>query len=121
MIVLNHTTVPVRDKEASAQFFAQIFGLKYEGPDGYFCPVQVNDTLTFLFDQSDKFEIGHYAFHVTDAEFDEIFGRVKSALLPYGSGPASLTDGKINSWGGGRGVYFTDPNGHVLELMTVPQ
>ena len=60
----------------------------------------------------------HYAFHVSDAEFDAIFGRIKEAGIPYGSGPMSQDDMKTNSWNGGRGVYFKNPNGHVLELLT---
>jgi catechol 2,3-dioxygenase-like lactoylglutathione lyase family enzyme len=119
-ITLNHTIVPARDKEAAARFFARIFGLK-AGPGDYFAPVRVNDQLTLLFDDSTAFESHHYAFHVSDAEFDAIFGRIKDAGITYGSGPGSLDDGKLNNWGGGRGVYFKDPEGHVLELMTVPQ
>ena len=69
----------------------------------------------------DEFESHHYAFHVSDAEFDAIFGRIREAKLAYGSAPWSLDDGKLNDWNGGRGVYFRDPDSHVLELMTVPQ
>jgi hypothetical protein len=58
---------------------------------------------------------------VNDAEFDAIFERIKKAGLAYGSAPWSPEDGKLNDWNGGRGVYFKDPNGHLLELMTVPQ
>ena len=119
-ITLNHTIVPARDKAASAKFFARIFGLK-RGRTSYFAPVRVNKTLTLLFDEDDKFESHHYAFHVSNAEFDAIFGRVKKAKLAYGSAPWSPDDGKLNDWGGGRGFYFKDPNGHLLELMTVPQ
>ena len=88
---------------------------------GYFAPVRVNKTLTLLFHDDAKFESHHYAFHVGKREFDAIFGRIKKAKIPFGSAPWSLDDGKLNDWGGGRGVYFCDPNGHVLELMTVPQ
>ena len=56
-----------------------------------------------------------------DSEFDAIFQRIEKAGIAYGSGPGSLEDGKLNNWNGGRGVYFRDPDGHVLELMTVPQ
>jgi catechol 2,3-dioxygenase-like lactoylglutathione lyase family enzyme len=119
-ITLNHTIVPARDKVAAARFFAKIFGLK-RGRTGYFAPVRVNKTLTLLFDDDSKFETHHYAFHVGKAEFEAILGRVKQAKLAYGSGPGSLDDGKLNDWGGGKGVYFRDLNGHVLELMTVPQ
>jgi catechol 2,3-dioxygenase-like lactoylglutathione lyase family enzyme len=61
------------------------------------------------------------AFHVSDTEFDAIFQRNKKAGFSYGSAPWSLGDSELNDWNGGRGVYFKDPNGHVLELMTVPQ
>ena len=119
-ITLNHTIVPARDKVAAAKFFAEIFGLK-RGRAGYFAPVRVNKSLTLLFDDDGKFESHHLAFHVSDREFDAIFGRIKKAKLAYGSAPWSLDDGKLNDWGGGRGVYFRDPDGHVLELMTVAQ
>ena len=72
-IVLNHTIVPARDKKASARFFAQLFGLSVEGHDGHFAPVRVNGSFTLLFsDSAETFESHHYAFHVSDAEFDAI-------------------------------------------------
>lgn len=119
-IVLNHTIVPAHDKVASAKFFANMFGLPFdEGAVGYFAPVQVNETLTFDFhDDVDRFESHHYAFHVSDQEFDAILKRVQEAGIPYGSGPRSLEDGTLNDRNGGRGTYFRDPNGHILELMT---
>jgi catechol 2,3-dioxygenase-like lactoylglutathione lyase family enzyme len=120
-ITLNHTIVPTRDKRAAAQFFARIFGLHADPKGDHFVPVRINDTLTLLFDDDEDFESHHYAFHVSDAEFDAIFGRIRKAKLAYGSAPWSLDDGKLNDWNGGRGVYFRDPDGHVLELMTVPQ
>jgi catechol 2,3-dioxygenase-like lactoylglutathione lyase family enzyme len=119
-ITLNHTIVPARDKEVAAQFFAKLFGLS-PGKTSYFAPVRINDTLTLLFSDEGPFESHHYAFHVSDAEFDAIFRRVQDAKLTYGSAPWSLDDGKLNDWNGGRGVYFKDPDGHVLELMTMPQ
>jgi catechol 2,3-dioxygenase-like lactoylglutathione lyase family enzyme len=120
-IVLNHTIVPARDKRAAARFFAEIFGLELNEATDHFAPVRVNDSLTLLFDDDSSFDSHHYAFHVSAAEFDAIFARVKAAGIPYGSAPWSLDDRKLNDWNGGRGVYFKDPNGHVLELMTVPQ
>jgi catechol 2,3-dioxygenase-like lactoylglutathione lyase family enzyme len=120
-IMLNHLIVPARDKIAAATFFARIFGLRYRASTGTFAPVRVNKSLTLLFDNHRSFDVHHYAFHVTNAEFDAIFRRVKKAKIAYGSAPWSLEDGKLNDWGGGRGVYFTDLDGHVLELMTVPQ
>ena len=64
---------------------------------------------------------GGYAFHVSDTEFDAIFHRIQEADLVYGSAPWGTDDAKLNDWGGGRGVYFKVPDGHLLELMTVPQ
>lgn len=119
-IILNHTVVPARDKEGSARFFADIFGLKYERlSGGYFAPVCVNETLTLDFDDDvDEFDTHHYAFHVSDPEFDAIVQRVQEAGIPFGSDPRNLENKELNSWNGGRGVYFRDPNGHILELMT---
>jgi catechol 2,3-dioxygenase-like lactoylglutathione lyase family enzyme len=120
-IVLNHTIVPVRDKTAAARFFAEIFGLTC-GPVDYFAPVRLNDQMTLLFcDENAEHESHHYAFYVSDAEFDAIFNRIRAAGLSHGSGPTNPDNGKLNAWGGGRGVYFKDPDGHLLELMTVPQ
>ena len=131
-IRLDHTIVPVKDKRASAAFFAEIFGLSVKPGDGYFAQVQINESLTFDF--ADKPEAWggpgfdprtgnshHYAFHVSDAEFEEIFSRVKARRIPYGSGPDHHTDGQIYTRGGGRGIYFEDPYGHLLEIMTVPE
>ena len=114
--------MPARDKVAAARFFAGIFGLDFnEQQSDHFAPVRVNEMLTLLFDEDTSFDSHHYAFYVDDAEFDAIFNRIKKAGLSHGSAPWSLDDGKLNDWNGGRGVYFKDPNGHVLELMTVPQ
>ena len=117
-ITLNHTIVPAHDKEASARFFADIFGLSYDGPAGHFAPVKANDTLTLDFDNREGFESHHYAFHVSDTEFDGIFGRIKDQAITYGSGPRDLDDMQINTRRGGRGFYFLDLDGHVLELLT---
>ena len=117
-ITLNHTIVPAHDKEASARSFANIFGLKYEGSSGHFAPVRVNDTLTLDFDDAEHFDIHHYAFHVGDDEFDAILKRVQDTGIAYGSDPWNLENRQLNSWNEGRGVYFRDPNGHILELMT---
>jgi len=117
-IILDHTIVPARDKEESARFFARIFGLDYEAPHSHFAPVRVNETLTLDFDSDADFKSHHYAFKVSDREFDAIFARIKTEGIAYGSGPMSLDDMKINHRRGGRGCYFCDPNGHVLEILT---
>jgi catechol 2,3-dioxygenase-like lactoylglutathione lyase family enzyme len=117
-IVLDHTIVPAHDKEASARFFARIFGLGYDGTVSHFAPVRVNDTLTLDFDSDTGFESHHYAFKVSEGEFDAIFERVRAEGIPYGSGPFALSDMQINRRNGGRGFYFRDPNGHILEVLT---
>jgi catechol 2,3-dioxygenase-like lactoylglutathione lyase family enzyme len=120
-ILLDHTIVPARDKLASAKFFAEIFGLKVKPGERYFAQVQVNDSLTFDFADETEPQSHHYAFHISDAEFEAIYQRVKAKGLPYGSGPYNHTDGKIYTRRSGRGFYFEDPNGHLLEVMTVPE
>jgi catechol 2,3-dioxygenase-like lactoylglutathione lyase family enzyme len=117
-ILLDHTIVPAHDNEASARFFAQVFGLNYAGAVSHFAPVRLNDTLVLDFDTCAAFEPHHYAFKVSDAEFDGIFGRVKDQGIAYGSGPRSPDDMAINHRHGGRGFYFKDPNGHLLEVLT---
>ena len=79
-IKLNHTIVPAHDKEASARFFAQIFGFIYEGPMGHFAPVRVNEDLTLDFDNAESFESHHYAFYVSDDDFDSLFVIVPSPV-----------------------------------------
>ena len=120
-IRLDHTIVPARDKVASARFFAEIFGLAVTPGQGHFAQVRINEDLTFDFaDEADP-RGTHYAFHIGDADFDAIFARVQARGIPYGSGPFSHSDGRINTRRGGRGFYFQDPNGHLLEVMTVPE
>ena len=118
-VELNHTIIPAHDKEESARFYVRMFGFEYDGPLGHFAPVRIpSQSLTLDFDNSDSFKPRHFAFKVSEAEFDTIFGRVKEEGLTYGSGPFSSEDMEINHWNGGRGVYFRDPNGHLLELLT---
>jgi catechol 2,3-dioxygenase-like lactoylglutathione lyase family enzyme len=117
-IVLDHTIVPARDNAASAKFFARVFGLRFDGPVSHFAPVRVNDTLVLDFDTRATFDWHHYAFKVGDAEFDAIFQRVTDEGIAYGSGPRSADDMRINHRAGGRGFYFKDPNGHLLEVLT---
>ncbi|HXG36247.1 MAG TPA: VOC family protein [Dehalococcoidia bacterium] len=117
-IALDHTIVPARDKVASAQFFARIFGLEYEGLWAHFAPVRVNETLTLDFDEWERFESHHYAFLVSDEEFEAILERVKQEGIPYGSDPWAQDNMRINHRHGGRGFYFKDPNGHSLEVIT---
>jgi catechol 2,3-dioxygenase-like lactoylglutathione lyase family enzyme len=117
-IHLDHTIVPATDNEAAAKWFAHIFGLWYDGPTGHFAPVRVDDSLTLDFDTREQFEYHHYAFKVSDDEFDAIFQRIQDGSIAFGSQPNAQDNLEINHRGGGRGVYFRDPNGHSLELLT---
>lgn len=119
-ITLDHTIVPAHDKVAAAEFFAKIFGLTYDGPTGPFAPVQVNETLTFDFDERRQgFEVHHYAFHVSDNDFDAIFARIKDAGLTYGSQPWTPEDMQIRTVRDGRIVFFRDLDSHLLEVRTI--
>lgn len=118
-IELNHTIVPSHDQETSAGFYARILGLKREPDLAHFSPVRIgSQSLTLDFDNREHFESHHYAFKVSETEFDEIFARIQSEGLTYGSGPSTPDDMNINHRNGGRGVYFRDPDGHMLELLT---
>lgn len=115
---LDHTIVPSHDKEMSAKWFAEIMGLEYKGPWGHFAPVQIDEYLSLDFDDREDFQSSHYAFIVSDEEFDAILTRVQTGEITYGSGPRSYQDGEINHHHQGRGFYFQDPNGHLLEVIT---
>jgi extradiol dioxygenase family protein len=120
-IKLNHTIVHARDKRASAAFFAEVFGLAAPRPFGPFLDVDVANEVTLAFiDTDEDIQIQHYAFLVTEAEFDEIFGRVTARGLDYWADPGHRRPGEINHNDGGRGVYFNDPAGHYLEIITRP-
>ncbi len=115
---LDHTVLSAYDKVKSAEFIARIFGLKYEGTWGHFAPVKVNDTLTLDFDDSDDPRSNHYAFLALDEEFDAALRARQGRGDPFGSGPGSRTDGKINHKRQGRGFYFDCENDHVWEVIT---
>ncbi|MDO8333317.1 MAG: VOC family protein [Nitrosomonas sp.] len=118
-ITLNHTIVPCFDNVESAKFYCKLFGFENIGEFSRFVVVRVNDTLCLDFDSRDKFDSNHYAFKVSEQEFDEIFERLQAGNIQYGSGPSEANNAKINHNYDGRGVYFRDPNGHLLELLTV--
>ena len=118
-ITLNHTIVPCFDNVGSAKFYCRLFGFEYIGEFSRFIVVRVNDTLCLDFDSRDKFESNHYAFKVSEQEFDEIFERLQTENIKYGSGPSEVDNSTINHNYGGRGVYFRDSNAHLLELLTV--
>ncbi|MNX85803.1 Glutathione transferase FosA [compost metagenome] len=118
MITLNHTIVPVRDKQRSAAFYSAVFGFSREAPLGPFAVVRVNDSLTLDFAENARFDSHHYAFQVSDTEFDAIFARIRRAGIAYYADPHHQLANQINTRRGGRGLYFEDPDGHHLEILT---
>jgi catechol 2,3-dioxygenase-like lactoylglutathione lyase family enzyme len=118
-IRLDHTIVHARDKDASAQFLAEILGLPAPTRLEPFAIVRIGDgtTLDFMNSQGGIAQ-QHYAFLVSESEFDGIFMRIRERRLPYWADPSRREQGRINTWDGGRGVYFDDPNGHLLEAIT---
>jgi catechol 2,3-dioxygenase-like lactoylglutathione lyase family enzyme len=118
-VKLNHTIVSARDKHASATFLAEILGLPAPVPFGPFMGVQADNEVTLDFiDWDGEIEVQHYAFLIGEEEFDEIFGRIGERQLPYWADPHKDQPGEINTRDGGRGVYFEDPSGHFLEILT---
>ena len=119
-IRLNHTIVAARDKDAAARFVAEILGLPAPVSVGPFAVLQVGDTSLDFMDSSEDIASQHYAFLVEEDEFDQIFGRIRARGATYWADPHRHEPGRINEWDGGRGVYFDDPNGHLLEVITRP-
>lgn len=120
-VKLNHTIVYARDKRASAAFLSEILGLTAPVPYGPFMGVQAGNEVTLDYmDGGGKIASQHYAFLVSEAEFDQIFARIRGRKLAYWADPAQERRGEINTRDGGRGVYFEDPNGHLLEILTRP-
>ena len=120
-IELNHTIVPARDPLASATFLADLLGLPAPVPFGPFFAVALDNGVTLDFQRDDgELTIQHYAFLVGESEFDAIFGRIRARGLTFWADPACQRPGQINHHDGGRGVYWDDPNGHRLEIITRP-
>lgn len=122
-IQLNHTVVTSADREVSAEFLADVLGLEVGAEMGPFLPVQLDNGVTLDFAQAPpgtEITQQHYAFLVSEAEFDAAFAKLKQYRLTYWADPRQSLEGEINHHDGGRGVYFLDPSGHYLELITVP-
>ncbi|MEV0437922.1 VOC family protein [Streptomyces spectabilis] len=121
-IELNHTIVQAEDKKASARFLADILGLEVGPQYGPFVPVEIPNgvTLDYYEGDGDPLVSQHYAFMVSDGEFDAIFGRIKERGLTYWADPYHTRKNEINTNDGGRGLYWDDPNGHKLEIITKP-
>jgi catechol 2,3-dioxygenase-like lactoylglutathione lyase family enzyme len=121
-VQLNHTIVHALDPEASARFLSDILGVAAPYPFGPFFVVELANgvSLDFIVAEEDELIVEHYAFLVDEPEFDAIFGRIRERGLPFWADPGKRKAGQINTHDGGRGVYWNDPNGHMLEIITRP-
>jgi catechol 2,3-dioxygenase-like lactoylglutathione lyase family enzyme len=120
-VELNHTIVHALDSNVSAAFWCEVLGLDPPKTYGPFVMVESANGVSFDFlDAEGEITRQHYAFLVTEDDFDEIFGRIVERNIGYWADPAGARKGQINRNDGGRGVYFLDPNGHALELLTRP-
>jgi catechol 2,3-dioxygenase-like lactoylglutathione lyase family enzyme len=120
-IRLNHTIVAARDKKTAAKFLADLLGLPAPALVEPFAVVRVSDDTSLDYiDAGGEIAPQHYAFLVDESEFDEIFERIRERGLSYWADPGRQERGQINTWDDGRGVYFDDPNGHLLEIITRP-
>ncbi|MFD8727961.1 VOC family protein [Streptomyces sp. NPDC059611] len=121
-VELNHTIIHSRDNRESAEFLADLLGLEI-GPEwGPFIPVVPANsvTLDFATVPEESITSQHYAFLISEAEFDAAFGRIQELGIAYYADPHMKRPGRINHNDGGRGVYFPDPSGHGMELITRP-
>ena len=120
-IHFNHTILAARDSQASANFLAEMLGLPPPTRWGPFQMVTTENGANLDYMDVDREIVSqHYAFLVSETEFDGIFGRVRERKLPYWADPGKQQPGKINNHDGGHGLYFEDPNGHLLEIITRP-
>ena len=119
-VELNHTIIPATDKWKSAKFLADILGLE-AGPEwSHFVPVRTGNGVTLDYADATEFRRQHYAFLVGEAEFDAALDRIKRAGIAFYADFNRAGRGQINHFYGGRGVYFEDPDGHLLEIITRP-
>jgi catechol 2,3-dioxygenase-like lactoylglutathione lyase family enzyme len=120
-VQLNHTIVPARDARGSAAWLCEILGRDPPAPFGPFWTVSLDNGITLDFhDREGPIPTGHYAFLVGEPEFDAIFERIRARGLSYWADPMHSMPSRINHHDGGRGLYWNDPDGHYLEIITRP-
>jgi catechol 2,3-dioxygenase-like lactoylglutathione lyase family enzyme len=120
-VELDHLLVPARNRQSAAELLAELLAVPW-GPSalGPFTAVYVNAGLTFDFDQAEgSFPIQHYCFRVDDAAFDGILKRLEARCIDYRSTPLGAVDKRVNDQHGGRIVYWSEPDGHIWEMLTV--
>lgn len=120
-VELNHTIVWCRDKQTSSAFLTEILGLPAATPFGPMLVVKLANNVSLDFYNNDgEISSQHYAFLIPENDFDQVFGRILAKGLPYWADPGRQRPGEIYKLNGGRGMYFVDPDGHLLEIMTRP-
>ncbi|MEL5954136.1 VOC family protein [Streptomyces sp. CLV115] len=121
-VELNHTIIHSRDNRESAEFLADILGLEVGEEWGPFIPVSTANgvTLDFATIPEASITMQHYAFLISEGEFDTAYARIKELGVAYYADPHQKQPGEINHNDGGRGLYFTDPAGHGMEIITRP-
>ena len=117
---LDHTIVPSTNKRTSADFLASILGTAADPEWGPFVPVSIDNDITLDFVDATDFQQHHYAFLVSEHDFDAMLARVKEHGAGFYADPGRRRPGEINHNDGGRGVYFDDPDHHLMELITRP-
>jgi extradiol dioxygenase family protein len=122
-ISFNHTIVASRDKRESAEFLAELFGLPSPKPFGHFMVVALEHGASLDYadvPEGEEIRRQHYAFLVSEEDFDAIYGKITSRGLQHWADPGRQRPGEINRRDDGRGVYFPDPSGHAMEILTRP-
>jgi catechol 2,3-dioxygenase-like lactoylglutathione lyase family enzyme len=120
-VQLNHTIVSCRDQQRSADFLSGILGLPPPSRFGRFLVVEADNAVSLDFAETrGEITAQHYAFLVGEQEFDAAFDRIREQDLPYWADPGQTQRGALNHRDGGRGLYFEDPDGHLLEIITRP-
>ncbi len=118
VVQLDHTIVPSHDKHGSAAFLARILGIGPPAVFGHFVTVETGNGVSLDYDNATDVRPQHYAFLVEDEDFDPIFERVKGEGISYYADPGHRRPGEINTRDRGRGFYFSDPDGHNMEVLT---
>ncbi len=117
-IALHSITIPCADKVIATHFYSRIFGFPTIGKHGKTIRIQVNETSFIDFKANESFNVEQYSFKVDEKLFDAILNNIKKEKLLFGSDLDELENKQLNSWHGGRGLFFRDPNGHIIELLT---
>ncbi|BBX62823.1 chaP protein [Mycobacterium saskatchewanense] len=122
-ISFNHTIVASRDKRKSAEFLVELFGLPEPKPFGHFMAVRLEHGVTLDYadaPEGEEIRRQHYAFLVSEEDFDAIYGKIQTRGMRHWADPRQQRPGEVNHNDGGRGVYFLDPSGHAMEILTRP-